>query len=229
MSMDRRQVLGGALGLAAAVALGKSADAQTFFYKSVTGDDGTPVPNYLVPADLSVDGLPGVVWVGSESPDVIVVEFFDYNCPFCRRAANELDILLKQDGDVRLGLVNNAILSPASLEAARVQQATLKMFGPRAAHALHLSLFGSRQPNNRATALASAKRLGLDADKIEAAASGDDVGRVVERHMKLAASLGFTATPSFLVKTTGILGYPGASAMRKIISAVRKCDQIACG
>ncbi len=217
------------MGAAALAATSFDARAQTHFYKSIKGDDGAPVPNYLVPADLTVDRLPGVVWAGTEAPDVIVVEFFDYNCPFCRKAAVDLEAIVKQDPEFRLGLVNNPILSPQSLEAARVQQATLKLFGPRAALAMHLALFSSRQPNNRATALAAAKRLGLDAEKIEAAAAGEDVGRVLERHRKLAESLGFTATPSFLVKTVGILGYPGPAAMRKMIASVRGCDQIACG
>ncbi len=228
MAIDRRNVLAGGLALGT-FGLTRSVAAQTHFYKSVAGDDGTPVPNYLVPADLSVDGLPGVVWAGSEHPDVILVEFFDYNCPFCRRAASDLEAMLKEDGNLRLALVNNPVLSPQSLEAAQVQQSVLKLYGPRAALALHLALFGARRPNNRETALATAKRIGLDETKIAEASQGADVGRVLDRQRKLAEALGFSATPSFLLKTVGILGYPGRFAMRRMVASVRSCDQIACG
>jgi protein-disulfide isomerase len=226
--IDRRTMLAGGLAAGASAIAGGGA-AQTHFYKAITGDDGAPVPNYLVPAGLSTDALPGVVWTGGESADVILVEFFDYNCPFCRRAATDLEAMLKEDGDLRVGLVNNPVLSPQSLEAAKVQQAVMKLYGPRAALALHLAMFGARRPNNRDTALAAAKRLGLDDTKVAEASEGADVGRVLERQRKLAEALGFSATPSFLLKTVGILGYPGRLAMRKMVASVRSCDQIACG
>jgi protein-disulfide isomerase len=46
--------------------------------------------------------------------------------------------------------------------------------------------------------------------------------------MRLAASLGFAATPSFLISNTGVLGYPGPKALKRVVDAVRRCDRVSC-
>jgi protein-disulfide isomerase len=51
---------------------------------------------------------------------------------------------------------------------------------------------------------------------------------MLSTQMRLAASLGFTATPSFLIAGAGVLGYPGPKALGRILDAVRRCDRIAC-
>jgi predicted DsbA family dithiol-disulfide isomerase len=73
-----------------------------------------------------------------------------------------------------------------------------------------------------------ARSLGLDREKIEAAADGDDVSSVLKQQVKLASGLGFYATPSFMLNGVGILGYPGAQSTGRMLAAVRTCDKLAC-
>lgn len=230
--VDRRDILKaaarGALALAAATPAGPAlAQAGSLF--PFASDDGRQVYNYRLPSDLSVEGLPGVVWTGAQHPDVILVEYFDYNCPFCRKAERDLDALLRMNPGLRLGLVNNPILGLGSVQAAKVQQAVLRAAGPARAYDLHRAVYARPGPVDGPLALAVAGALGLDAKAIEAAADLPQVGAVVRRQADLARALGFEATPSFSLGNIGILGYPGPDAMQKAVADMKRCDKLACG
>jgi protein-disulfide isomerase len=231
MNLQRRQLIGGAFAGTALWTLGSSApkaqETSTLF--NIIGDDGQPLPNYRLPNELSIAGLPGIVWVGSSNPDVTLVEFYDYNCAFCRKAAVDLDKIVMADTNFRLGLVNNAIIGLGSVLAAKVQQAVLKLYGPTRAYEFHKELFAHRGQNDGLSALDIAKTMKLDATAIETAADGEDVRDVLKRQVKLASSLGFATTPSFMMNNVGILGYPGQRAISGMIASVRKCDKLICG
>ena len=121
----------------------QSADDQWF---AITGDDGKPVPNMRLPVEVAseVDELDGAIWVGSPSREITLVEFFDYNCPYCRKAMPDLHGLMQDLPDLRLGLVNNAILSPASEEVARIEMAVVRLSGHERAYEFHRRLFERR-------------------------------------------------------------------------------------
>ncbi len=229
MDRVRRQILQGIIASAGGFTFfTRKTYAQDESWLPLVGDDGKPVPNYRVPVELSTEGLPGIVWTESESPDVILVEFFDYNCPYCRKAAEDLHAIVTSDREFRLGLVNNAILNTGSLQAAKVQQAVLKLHGPVRAYEFHRALFRRRRMIDGRIAVQTAAALGLDIKNIEAAAAGADVASVLARQMKLAEGLAFSATPSFMLNGLGILGYPGPGAVARMIAAVRICDKPVC-
>ena len=143
MRIERRTILTDRLGLVASLTLPAAGqDSRPF---DLIGDDGKRVANYRLPSELSLTGLPGITWVGSASPDVILVEFSDYNCPYCRKAASDLDALVTKDSNFRLGLVNNAIIGLGSVQSAKVQQAVLKLYGPKRAYEFHTNVRASRR------------------------------------------------------------------------------------
>lgn len=191
-------------------------------------DNGAPLRNFRVPSELDPATLPGVVWEGKRDGDLILYEFFDYNCAYCRKAAAEIATIAKSDPDLRLGLVNDAILSVGSVQAAKVQQAVLRLYGPAKAYDFHLRLFAARGGANGQTALATVRAMGLDAAKVEESADSETVGGVVLRQTRLAESLGLAMTPSFIIAGVAILGWPGAKSLRDIIAHARKCDQPVC-
>ncbi len=229
MVTDRRGALAGALALLGTAALPRPAAAQAGSLFPFTADDGKQVYNYRLPSDLSVEGLPGVVWTGAKHPDVILVEYFDYNCPFCRKAEADLDGLLRMNPGLRLGLVNDPILSPGSVQAAKVQQAVLRTAGPAAAYAFHRAVYAKHGPIDGPLSLQVVGEMGLDAKVIETAADLPQVGAVIERQAELARSLGFEATPSFSLGNIGFLGYPGPDALQKAVADMKRCDRLACG
>jgi protein-disulfide isomerase len=226
--IDRRNFLQTGSGLLASSLIAVPATAQDSRPYDLIGDDGKRVANYRLPSELSLTGLPGIIWTGSAAPDLILAEFFDYNCPYCRKAAADLDAIVAKDSTLRLGLINNAIIGLGSVQSAKVQQAVLKLYGPKRAYDFHKAMFAHRGANDGPLALEVAQSLGLDRDKIEAAADGDDVSSVLKRQVKLASDLGFYATPSFMLNGVGILGYPGPQSTARMIAAVRKCDKLAC-
>jgi protein-disulfide isomerase len=221
----RRQVL----ALAGALVLAPSARAQEDQEFPLLADDGAPLRNYRVPVELDPATLPGVIWRGPRSADVVLYEFFDYNCSFCRKAAGELDAILSSDSRLRLGLVNNAILSIGSAQAAKVQQGVLRLHGPGAAYDFHTRMFARRGQGDGASALAVAREMGLDPDKIEESGDSPAVSGVLTRQARLAEALGMAITPSFVIASVALLGWPGVTAMRKVIASVRKCGSPVCG
>src|SRR3954463_1569892 len=66
---------------------------------AVTSDDGKPVPNMRLPVEVAseVDELQGVIWVGLPSREITLIEFFDYNCPYCRKAMPDLHWLMRDE------------------------------------------------------------------------------------------------------------------------------------
>jgi protein-disulfide isomerase len=230
MTASRRTVLGllslAVVGATASSSMGQAAD-QWFALK---GDDGKPVANLRLPVELTgqVDALPGLLRIGSATPDVTLVEFFDYNCPYCRKAAKDLRALVEADRDLRLVLVNNAILSPMSAQAAKVALAVLKLKGTATAAEFNLALFDEPGKKDGQNSLDVAKRMGVELEQLEQTAESPLVGQALVAQMRLAAALGFSATPSFVIGGAGVLGYPGPKSLRKIISAMRSCDQPAC-
>jgi protein-disulfide isomerase len=229
MRVDRRYVLRSGFALASsllgACGGGAAQDSRAF---DLLGDDGKRVANYRLPSELSLTGLPGLIWSGSASPDIILTEFFDYNCPYCRKTTTDLDAIVTKDPSFRLGLVNNPIIGLGSVQSAKVQQAVLKLYGPKRAYDFHKAMFAHRGANDGPVALEIAQSLGLDRANIEAAADGDDVSSVLKRQVKLASELGFYATPSFMLNGVGILGYPGPQSTARMLAALRKCDKLAC-
>ena len=228
MTYRRRTFVSGSLALLTLPLLRRVALAQAGSLFPFTSDDGKQVYNYRLPSDLSTEGLPGVVWTGATAPDVILVEYFDYNCPFCRKAASDLDRLLTRDAGLKLGLVNNPILSLGSVQAAKVQHAVLRTAGPAKAYAFHQALYAKRGPIDGPLALEVVAAMGLDAKAIEVAADLPQVGVVIKRQAQLAQALGFEATPSFSLGNIGILGYPGPDAMTRAVTAMKACDKLAC-
>lgn len=231
MSFNRRLIIQGAALALLTPSSSKAAQAQTGEgWYSLKGDDGKPIPNARLPVELTseIDLLPGVIWVGSKSTAVTLYEFYDYNCPYCRVAAKDLHQLVKTRPELRVGLVNNAILALGSVQAAKVELALLVLKGPAATYEFHQRLFGMPGTNDGPRALKVAESLGVPRGQIEAAADSERVSGMLTEQTKLAANLGLAATPSFVAGGTGVLGYPGPNAIGKIVASLDKCGEIAC-
>ena len=202
-----------------------SSDLQRF---KLTSDDGQTIQNFRIPSELDPATVPGLIWSGRKDADVILFEFFDYNCSFCHQAAKELNKVLSTDPGVRLGLINNPILSLGSMQAAKVQQAVLRIYGPRAAYNFHSALFNLRGQKDGTLALDVALAAGLNRDRIEETADSTIIADVISRQIKLAENLGMSLTPSFILAGTGALGWMGINSLKEMIISARKCDQVSC-
>ena len=230
--IERRSVLAAVVALAGLAPARPSralAQAANQWF-AITGDDGHPVPNTRAPIELveEIEELPGAIWSGPPSGAVKLVEFHDYNCPWCRAAEAVRDELRRANPDLRVGIVNNPILSPGSVQAAKVDLALLKLKGAKASFALHQRLFAQPGRIDGPRALDVAAAGGIDRAELERTADGPEVREMLGRQMRLAASLGLAATPSYVIGGAALLGYPGPGTLKRVVEATRRCGTIGC-
>lgn len=205
-----------------------SAQGDAHANDPVRDEDGSLPPTFRIPSDLYPSSLPGVVWKGSRAAEIELYEFFDYNCAYCRRAAREIDEVIGDNPDVKLGLVNSPVLSVGSVQAAKVQQAILRLYGPSVAYAFHQRMFAKRGQSDGASSLVIARDMALDPAKVEEAADSAVVAGVLRRQAELVRNLNMAMTPSFVVAGFGFWGWPGKNALRAIFLNVRRCERPTC-
>lgn len=145
---------------------------------------------------LQLESDPNAPNLGNPEGDVTVVEFFDYNCPYCRSAGQTLQALLAADANVRVIYREWPILGEDSVIAARAALAAREQ---GKYEAFHWALMNGEGRVTEAIIFKVARNLGMDVAKLEA----DMVSPAVEAHIALsnalAQQLGFTGTPAFIV------------------------------
>ena len=228
MPVSRRLLL--AAGATLGVGLGR-ASAQSYGQRvAVTGDDGKAVANSILPGEITgqIPALRGVTYVGPRDAGTTLYEFYDFNCPYCRKAAADVVALHDSDAELRIGLVHNPILSPQSAQAAKVMLAVQRRLGSDAAWHFYQTLLAKPGRIDGPGALSAAAALGIPQAAVEEIADSEEVRAALKSQMRMAADLGLYATPSYVLGNSGILGHPGARAMAKMITSVRRCDRLAC-
>jgi protein-disulfide isomerase len=158
---------------------------------------------------------------GNPKGDITVVEFFDYNCGYCKRAFGDVAKLIEKDKSVKLVLKELPILSKGSEEGTRVALAA-KAQGKY--WEVHRALLNLRGQITEQTALAAAEKVGLDMTKLKTDMKSDGVTQEIARVRELAQAMGIQGTPHFLVADRAIAGAPQnlLDVMSKHIDEVRK-------
>lgn len=162
---------------------------------------------------------PNAPVLGNPDGDVTVVEFFDYNCPYCKRAMPEVQALLDEDPNVRLVYREWPILGEGSVFASR---AALASRAQGKYEEFHLALMGSKGRLQEASVLRIAKEIGLEIDQLKTDMQSSDVDEHIASSMQLAQSLGFNGTPSFVVGETLLPGFVEQSELQSAVDENRK-------
>jgi len=166
---------------------------------------------------------PHQVVLGNPQGNVTMVEFFDYNCGFCKRAMSDMFDLIKTDSNLKFVLKEFPVLGEGSVEAARVavaarmQDTTGKKYVE-----FHQKLLGARGAADKMRALAVAKEVGFDMARIEKDMNSDEVKKTIDENLKLAEALGVNGTPSYVVGEEVVIGAVGIDTLREKIAAERK-------
>jgi protein-disulfide isomerase len=185
--------------------------------EKVVADSGTGLFN---PAAQAV--------VGNPSSKVTLVEFFDYNCGYCKRALGDLVRLVKENPDLRIVLRDFPILSAESVEAAKVANAFLRQNKGEKFWEFHQKLLGARGHAGKAEALAVAKEFGADVDKLEKDAADPAVAAGIAESEKLAKALQINGTPTFVIGDEVVVGAVGYGDLEAKVSNMKKCGKTAC-
>ncbi len=169
----------------------------------------------------------GVV-LGNKDGDVTFVEFFDYNCGYCKRAMADMLDLMKSDPKLKVVLKEFPVLSPGSVEAAQVAVA-VRMQDPSGKKYLdfHQRLLGGRGPADKAHALAAAKDAGLDVARIEKDMASPEAKATIEENFKLAEAMGMNGTPSYVIGKQVVIGAIGLDGLKEKIDLAR-CGKATC-
>jgi protein-disulfide isomerase len=161
---------------------------------------------------------------GPADADVTLVEFFDYNCGFCRKSFEDKFVLMANDPKVRVVLKEFPVLGSKSIEAARVAIAVRMQDNPQSTlyRAFNSRLMAQRGPANQAVAMAAAIASGADGARLERDMTSDEVRVTLEETRRLAQGLGITATPTYVVQNKVVVGAVGLEALRNQIHSTRK-------
>jgi len=171
---------------------------------------------------------PRGVTIGNKEGDVTFVEFFDYNCGYCKRAMSDMVDLIKADPKLKVVLKEFPVLGPGSLEAAQVAVA-VRMQDPSGKKYLdfHQKLLGGKGQADKARALAAAKEAGLDMAKLDKDMASPEVRATLEENFKLAESMGMNGTPSYVIGKQVVVGAVGREALAEKIGIAR-CGKATC-
>ena len=161
--------------------------------------------------------------LGNPQGDVTFVEFFDYNCGYCKRALNDMVEIMGKDPKLKVVLKEFPVLGPGSVEAAQVAVA-VRMQDKTGKKYLefHQKLLGGRGQVDKAKALAAAKEIGLDMARLDKDLKSDEIGKTLEESMKLAEALGLNGTPSYVIGNDVVIGAVGQAQLSQKIQAARQ-------
>ncbi len=166
---------------------------------------------------------PHQVVLGNPQGTTTVVEFFDYNCGYCKKALPDMLTLLKSDSNIRFVLKEFPVLGEGSVEAAHVAVAA-RMQDPTGKKYIefHQKLLGGRGPADKAHALAAAKDAGFDMARLEKDMDSPEVKATIDENMKLADALGVNGTPSYVIGGELVVGAVGLDALKEKMAAADK-------
>ncbi|TIO79577.1 MAG: DsbA family protein [Mesorhizobium sp.] len=153
---------------------------------------------------------------GNAQGNVTLVEFFDYNCPYCRMMAPIMEQAVADDPQLRIVYKEFPILGPDSVFAAKAALAADKQ-GKYAA--FHKALYAAKTRVTEAVVLKTAAEAGLDVERMKADMRQPDIQASIDRNTELAQALRITGTPGFVA---GDQIYPGATDLATLKTFVNQ-------
>lgn len=156
--------------------------------------------------------------LGNPNGDITVVEYFDYNCGWCKRALNEVNKLTEQDKNVRVVMKEFPIFGEHSTFAAKAALASIKQ---NKYWEFHTALMRAERVTTSNT-LDIAKRVGIDVDALKKEMAKPVYDEAIAENSRIAQALGMQGTPGFIVDSRVNFGYVPADGLKQMLAEVRK-------
>ena len=166
--------------------------------------------------------------VGNPTGKVTVVEFFDYNCGYCKRVSGDLDNLLKSNPDLKVILRDFPILSPNSVDAAIIAAAVHEQLEGAKFYDYHRKLLNLKGVVGKDQALAIAKDMGVDMARLAKDAADPKIRAAIQGSDNIAKSLALNGTPSYVIGDDVTVGAMTYDDFNQKIRNVRKCGKAMC-
>ncbi|WP_299832073.1 DsbA family protein [uncultured Roseobacter sp.] len=165
---------------------------------------------------------PNAPVLGNPDGDVTVVEFFDYNCPYCRRVKPEIEALLAEDPNVKLVYREWPILGEGSVFAARAALAAREQ---GKYEEFHWALMGMQGRAEEASVIRVAEEVGLDIAQLRRDMQAPEIDAHISTSMEMSRDLGFNGTPSFVIGDALVPGVIDADQMIRLTEEARAAKQ----
>jgi protein-disulfide isomerase len=173
------------------------------------------------PTEASVLRDPDNPVLGNPDGDITIVEWFDFNCPYCRKLEPELRQVVHDDGKVRLVLKDWPILGPVSVVAARVALACKYQGKYDKAHDAMIGV-SSKLTEPRIYELIAGAGVDVDRAKQDLATNTKAIDGMLTRNNETAEGLGFQGTPAFIVGKFRVPGVLTMDQFTQVIADARK-------
>ena len=167
----------------------------------------------------NLDNKMALPMAGNPKGDVTIIEFFDYNCGYCRKALEEIQVVLKEDKNLKVIFMDMPILGPPSLEAAKWSLAAHKQ-GKYFEY--HQAVFDHNGPKDDANLERIAKDIGLDIDQMKKDKESEEISEIIQSQIKQAQDIGIRGTPGFIIGGALSPGYIPAERIKELIAEARK-------
>ena len=157
---------------------------------------------------------------GNPNGDVTIVEFFDYQCGYCKVVFPRIEKLLIDDSNLRFVFKEMPILGPNSVFAARAALAA-RMQGEKQYVAFHKVMMASRGSLNKASVFRFATDAGLDLERLKGDMEDDNINDMIRRNLKLADALSINGTPAFVIGDTIVRGAVDLLKLKILVERAR--------
>lgn len=197
--------------------------ATALAFALLAGQTPRAVAEGAAPDPLSEHSIlldPEVPALGNTEGDITIVEYFDYQCPYCKKVNPELSKVVQEDGHVRLVYKDWPIFGEPSVYAARLALASRYQNKYAEAHDALIALPGKLSEDKVESALAAAG-IDLDRAKSDLAANQSAIEAVLARNHQQAVALGFQGTPAFIIGHFRVPGALNAAAFKQAIAEAR--------
>jgi protein-disulfide isomerase len=188
---------------------------------ALLGAAGNPALAQGEPNEAAVLRDPDIPLLGNPDGDIAIVEWFDYQCPYCRKLEPELRQVVQDDGKVRLLLKDWPILGPVSVVAARMALACKYQDKYDKAHDALIGV-NSKLTEPRIDELLAGAGIDVDRAKRDLAGNAKAIDGILKRNNEQAEGLGFRGTPSFIVGKFRVPGVLTIAQFEQVIADARK-------
>lgn len=161
---------------------------------------------------------PNAAVLGNPDGDVTIVEFFDYNCGYCRRVFGDVKALIAADSNVRVVMREWPILGEASVFAARASLASRKQ---GKYEEFHVALMENEGRASEATVFQIAEDLGMDTEQLRADMDGPEIAAHFQTSQQLTQALGLNGTPAFVFGDQLVPGAIELDQMKELVAQAR--------
>ena len=158
-------------------------------------------------------------WAGAQDGDVVLVEFFDYNCPYCRQSTADVDRLLKEDPRLKVVYRDLPVLGPDSERFARASLSAAEQGRYRR---FYSEVFAGQGGLTQERLIRHVRAAGLDEAKVAQDLNSKAISEEVQKNLDLGRALGLTGTPSYVVGNRILSGAVGYDELKQAVAEARK-------